>query len=586
MKCIVYKYRLWEPTLGKNLVDAAFAKGPGYYNELVSIENHRRAEYRKARTVAVPGLAELESSYQAVQAKLSEAYAAIRASKQITRSRSVPPELAAQVASLKDLAKVGADAIKKKISQAASDPTISTVLKERAEAIDAEADAAVKALRKTLYWGTYLLVEDAVKRAKKAEPGWLDYKGGPERLMRGRIGIQIQGGIGVADLATDTRIQAEMPERGKGKFRLRVGTVEGSREPVWAEFPAKFHRPLPSDAVIKWAVVTRQPGHLRRPWTYHLCLTLQTNQYEQVLPTTKQEGKTAINFGWRQTAGTLRVATLSNTVRGPEHVLLPQEIYRRFDKCSDLQSLIDQQLDVIKRELGTWIAANKETLPQAFCDTFAGLATWRSAYRLADLVRYWKDHRLPGDELVFPVAWTWRGRWWHLQEWCTCNRQKAIRARRDFYLCLAKQVATTSAEVVIDDTDLSDIAESEDDDVVATGGRKADANRTRAAVSELRQAIVLAAAKYCCRLEVVKAKNNTRKCNVCGQVLEWDPATHLVRECPECSTWDQDVNNTDNLHDLAEAGRSVVMVEPAKKEDSEVVPAVVTTFADARESLR
>ena len=424
MSVLVYKFRLWAPTANANLVEETFLKADEYYNSLVQIENHRRAEYRTARRILFPEVERLERELDLRQKAVDDAYQALRFARKDSRTRETPQDLVDQLNAAKKLRNETSSALTLAIKSTQNNP----VLKAVSSVTDDQADDAAKALRKTLYWGTYLLAEDAIKRAKKDTRGWLKYKSLPLHQRRGRVGIQIQGGLKLDELRNDTRIQLD-PSRRRGTFRLRVGTVTGTRKPMWAEFPILLHGrkeypgqpvaerpPLPHDAVIKWAVVTRTPGHLTRPWTYHLCLTLETESVHRTSLSPEQVGTTTINFGWRQMGDTLRVVTLNNDLRSPEHVDLPVEIYQRFERCRTLQSTIDEHFEVAKKIISTWIANCKDKLPPAFLEAFAGLATWRSPRKLSELVRYWMDHRVPDDADTFAFAWAWRGRWFHLYE--------------------------------------------------------------------------------------------------------------------------------------------------------------------------
>lgn len=666
MSTVVYKYRLWRPTKAAELVEATFRKAEEYYAELVGIENRRRAAYRDARSECSPDVCSLEAELALARHKLDTLYQESRDSKKKSRSRRVPPETASAIAEARQLVKETATLLKDAVARTsivqhylgklASSPQLlqnpevasastrltearslpkssentklakklemllaETVrrispdpecpaerLRSAADVADAKADAEVKALRKTLYWGTYLLLEDAWERAKRDEPGWLATSSLPPHRRRGRIGVQVQGGISRDELAscTDTRVQLAVPNiehagekpsevglptrvcKPRGIFRLRVGTVEGKREPVWAEFPVKFHRALPSDAVVKWAVVTRTPGHLYCPWKYHLCLTVETSEHARTVPGTRQEGTCAVNFGWRLEGGTLRVATLNNDAGSPEHVRLPKLICDRFEKCKDLQSIIDSNFEEAKKTLASWIAT-QTSLPPAFAESFSGLETWRSPRRLSELVDYWREHRLPGDDQVYAALWYWRGRWIHLYQWATCNRQRAIASRMDFYRNLAKRIATTSARVLVEDFQIPQVAKRAPADAAETGGRAARENRTRAAVGELRLCIAQACAKYHCELGLVKSSLNTRRCNVCGECREWNQSRELEHACPACgAVWDQDVNNTDNVHDRAASGEVVPLVRPANcPKPDEVEEEETSTFAAARGRL-
>jgi phage FluMu protein Com len=140
--------------------------------------------------------------------------------------------------------------------------------------------------------------------------------------------------------------------------------------------------------------------------------------------------------------------------------------------------------------------------------------------------------------------------------------------------------------MVIEHFDIRQVAVLPKPEVRKTGGDAAGHNRFLASISELRGCLLLAAAKYHCAVDIVSATNNTRRCNVCGKLLDWDPATKVDRDCPDCSTWDQDVNATDNVMTRVASGEVVPMVVPAEMaEKGEIVPATIRTLKGAREEL-
>lgn len=136
-----------------------------------------------------------------------------------------------------------------------------------------------------VYWGTYLLVEDAAQAARKAplydgdepsDPLFAPWRG------EGNLGVQVQGGEPVAAIVgtTDTRVRigavdprAHLRETPHGErkrmcrttLRLRVGS-EG-RDPIWAEWPMILHRPMPPEARVKRVVVSLHRIGSRERWS-------------------------------------------------------------------------------------------------------------------------------------------------------------------------------------------------------------------------------------------------------------------------------------------------------------------------------
>jgi hypothetical protein len=595
---VVFKYGLSRPTANAELVEETFTRSTSYYNALVDVENGRRDRYRAARRKHVPVVAALEQQLDETKARVKQLAGAIKETKKTTRSRKVPAELAAEMKVAKTEKKTVAAALRAAVAESKS----CVALRSDAEQIDTEACETAKKLRETLYWGTYLLVEDAFTKARKASPFRIEPKLEPDEKQHGRIGIQIQGGVSPAELATDSRVQLDVPNieragmkpftykerRPRGVLRLRVGTVPGKRDPIWAEFPVTIHRPLPDDAKIMWVVVTRRPGHMYKKWIYSLCLTIESRKFSQVVRLKTQVGTTAINFGWRKTDDGLRVATVNNDARSPEHVVLPEQIYQRFDKCSDLRSIMDKQFDDVKKTLGLFIRQHREELPIPFLDSFQCLGAWRSKERLSNLVNYWREHRVSNDSDVFCILWAWRGKWIHLQQWEMCNYQKALGARTDFYRRTALQIAQNSSTVAIEDFKMDKIVRKNSlpAEVEVEGGDLARENRTRASIYGLKTYIKQAATKCGDEIVLVKAQNNTRRCNVCGKLIKWDPARELVHDCPDCSTWDQDVNNTDNVLDRIASGEVATLVgPPVVNEDKEVTRGRESSVGVARAEL-
>jgi len=601
----VYKYALRPPTTNADLVDETFREARRYYNKLVTIENVRRARYRQARARLFPDFELLEKQIDEIGKKLTAAREQIKASKAAERSRAVSP---ADHDAVKDL-KAELSTLSQKLKEERARIASSPIMKTDSNAANQEAALAVKALRHTMYWGTYQLCEAAIQQASKKSKFEVAYDETPAHLLKNRIGVQFIGGLTPADLATDTQIQIVNPpehrqtERGKwrpryqhdadGKviycmLKFRIASTD-KRKPIWAEFPLAYDRPVPADARIMQACITRRPLRERNPWQYHLCITLESREFERTLPHPDQVSKTAINFGWRQLEdGSLRVATVNRDGQTPTHVELPARFMRGIAHCRKLQSLLDEKFEATKTTLFQWIAA-QSSLPEAFVSSFEHLVLWKSQHRLCEIIRYWRDHRISGDAEIWPVVSQWHERYLHLHDWMTNQRRHLMRWRDDFYRCTAKELATTSAEIEMDTFKIADVARRPQAEVVEEGGELARRNRVLAAPSELRNEIRKACAKHHCPILAAPTVNGTRRCNVCGETYVWDPARKIDHTCPGIAcgaTWDQDVNNTDNLHDARASGNVVPLVVPAKKTESGQFQSSETTpFGTARRAL-
>ena len=103
---------------------------------------------------------------------------------------------------------------------------------------------------------------------------------------------QLQETLAVRGQLSDTAAE--------GTVRLRVGTVEDGRGPIWAEFKATFHRPLPPNGRITGAFLHRE----LRGQDYHWMLRL-TITSEQDVPEPKNPGtRLATSVGENSTTET------------------------------------------------------------------------------------------------------------------------------------------------------------------------------------------------------------------------------------------------------------------------------------------
>jgi hypothetical protein len=643
----VYKYALLPPTANAEIVERTFVEARIYYNKLVTIENRRRWRYRDARSRIFPELGGLEAEARALEEELKAARASVNSTKAISRTRKVNQGDKEKIDSIKKRlrevrSRISAttagiklavlsegirrleqrlvakptgkkrDALEKKLAKTrdktrelASKATPASLdgarkLSDEAETADAEANASIKALRPTLNWGTYLLCEASAKQAASKTKGDLAYDETPPHLLRSRIGVEIMGGMGVADLQSDTQLQiGPMPafraRRSDGKLRARFKAARTTlrfrvdsderRRPIFAEFPMIMDRPLPADAKIKEAYVTRTPHSTRHPWQHHLCVVLESRELERALPGTRQAGRTTINLGWRLLEdGSLRVATVNNDARSPKFIELPARHVSGYRKCASLQSLLDEKFEAIKKQISTFIASHEADLPEPFLEAFENLPIWKSQHRLAELAHYWKDNRVTGDADLWPFVERWLERYHHLGDWLYFQRRRLQNYRKDFYERVSKDLALTSAEIVLDAFRIADVARWPAPEVEDEGGALARRNRVIAAPSELRLAIVRAAAKHHCPVVVAPAEDNTRRCNNCGTIQHVESLEHECSICP--ASWDQDVNNTDNLHDRAASGEVVPLVRPAEAgKDADFRSSETSSYGDARKLL-
>lgn len=560
MSTIVYRYGLRAPIAGAEIVEAQLRAAHLYRNTLVEIERRRRDRLRaiesEDRTVA-----DLYAAMQRAQELLDEALEAARLERKrsgkAAPSRAIAAERREQLrdsrAALKECKRAWREA------RIAARNSMAPRIDEVNEMALTERKAARAACG--VYWGTYQLIEDADGAARKA-PLWFDGAPNNPRFARwdgnGAVSVQIADGVGLslADITAGNgrqlRWEPRVDERGESRRRalrhratlsLRVGSHDDG-SPVWAQWPMIQHRPLPVGARVKRATVHRSMIGPRVAW--FLTLTLSVPEPMRRCG----NGEVAIDVGWRlRPDGSLRVAQAFDPILRDDHeCTLPQELSDAIVRADTLRSTRDKNFDETRRVLAGWIRETR-SMPGWFLDATASLSAWRSPARLAALVRDWREKRFDGDSAMLAFVEGWRKQDKHLWCWETSQRAKSLARRRDYYRCLAAKLAKSFATVILEDFDLRAVARVPNLESGENYIEQAARNRTLAAVSELRGAIINAFRMRGGSVQIVDPSNTTRECHVCGLVEEFDAAAKLRHTCGNGHTWDQDENAARNIYE-------------------------------------
>lgn len=402
-----------------------------------------------------------------------------------------------------------------------------------------------------LYWGSY---NDIVQRADAARK-----HGGEMHFRRfagaGTLTAQVMDGASVARCvgagAHDTRFQVDPPTPGQHwrYARIRIGTEdrrgEGGKklDPAWLEVPIVYHRDLPADADIKSVSVTRRLQDRKVTWQLNVTFNLPK-------PAERQGDRAvAIDIGWRLVEdGGVRVAyALDNRGRERELRVSPSDV-RQFGRVRHMRSVCDKMRDEFLPQLAAWLG--KQTLPdsslgRSWAQRSAYLLQWRSGDRLADLIGWWRDNRLPGDEAMFATAVGWRKGYLHVAHFWRGLQDQMCRRLREYYRLCAQQVATDYDVVYLEDFDLRKVAErpAAEDEAEPSG-----AYRQIASPSSFRGALLNAITREGVRVVKLPAEFSTRSCSYCGYAGKWDQAVSVIHRCEGCGeVWDQDLNACRNL---------------------------------------
>jgi hypothetical protein len=425
-----------------------------------------------------------------------------------------------------------------------------------------------------VFWGTYLRVEQAIDQAKKM-PLFDGTEPNDPRFRRwtreGSVSMQIQGGETAETICagTDTRLRlvpsAPISKHGRrpsdpqsrrsalkswATLYMRVGSEK--RDPIWAAWPLRLHRPLPPGAIVKWADVHCHRVGPHEEWS--VTFTLEMDADHRPSPAT--DLAIGVDLGWRIREAGIRVAAWHSEDGAAEEFVIPRAVFERITKADDLQSIRDKMFNAARAALLQDLAGLE--LPPWFAERTKTLSQWASCARLAALALHWRKERFNGDETAYYALEDWRYRDHHLWEWESHQRTKALRHRRELYRLFAAQMSRKYSHLVIEEFDLRPIARRKDESENETARR----SRQRAAVSELRQALIHAFHSY----EKVPAPMTTRDCHACGATNTWDQAAEVEHRCTACGvTWDQDANAAKNILDRRELPRKVKV---ARKRES------------------
>jgi hypothetical protein len=600
----VYTYGSRPPTQGQKVLWSQLRLAHDFYNELVSIERTRRAEYVAARLQHCPEVAALEAEVAVLDQQLEAVDKASKEERKLVRNRKRQPERSAQSKAIRAIRKPKYELLKAAKLAAREHPALIAA----AAVAEAKANDAIKHLRATggVYWPTYNLVTDSVTQAAK-KSGAL----GPRFKKweaEGRVGGQIQGGVPMSKVfeQSDTHFRlTPLPEtqwatKSGRRHAYAVASIRiqsnAKGEPIWCDLPIVMHRPLPADGIVRYAwVLVRRLG-LRTK--YVVQVVVESASHGAVRQGTG--GALAVDVGWRALPdGSVRVAYCLDETGQVEEIRVPEGIMGRLRHADDLRGVSDRQFDRAKTMAISLKGANrlpKEVVTgrgdrqktRTLDDILAHLYQVRSHSRLVTLVRWLGDVVL-GDDVRCELWQRWRRYalerkldllpeladaqalsglsevqakvWWldlwrrkdgHLKQWEADVRRHALAHRREIFRVAAARLAGKYSSLVIEDLNLAALVAvpppTEHDD---GGKEQARKNHQAAAPGECRSALVAAFGEA--RVARHPAADTTRLCHQCKQLCQWDQEHELCHRCEHegCGAeWDQDENACRNLHRL------------------------------------
>ena len=319
-----------------------------------------------------------------------------------------------------------------------------------------------------LFWGTYNAVAEAVETARRTTQRTDDLRTYTPFDV-GQIAVQLQhptqadtmvGGahtsaqIGDDIYSLGFKVNGFAPREdgaiNKGghkrparmrELRVRVGS-NPDRSPIWARFHILMHRDLPAAPCVGVRIHCRRQG-FQYHWSAQFSLRHSTRQPAQ------GRGTVAVDVGWRQVPGGMRIARWLTADGNDGELILPARIVEREGKSDSLKSIAQLEADANQARLVAWRA----TLPATcwFVEATTHLHAWEQRGRFYGLFRQWVAARFEGDEEAYELTAAWLKHDRHLTTWETDNRARMRRQVDAVLEGFAVDLGRHFAKIVIED---------------------------------------------------------------------------------------------------------------------------------------
>lgn len=503
-----YKYGLLAPIVNGDLVRSEIKKAHIYQNKLIEIERWRRDEFRKIEKDA-PSLSSFEDAYAKAEIELS---LIIKEQKSINSKARKKVNDESLSLKKKDAQKIFKKC-KEDLRTARKSLKENVDIKTAKDKIYEEEKSKVRELRKnkdTPWYGTYMLIEDALQKTKKMplydgvdpnNPRFKSFNG------EGRIGIQqvigskspkidddgkqilneggkkmttanketlnkILEGSSKSIQIIDTYTLPLKNNGGKKKvgtksikiLKLRIGSDE-KKKPIFADFPMIYHRPIPTGSTISVIQVICNKIGPRERWT--VSITIETPDVK--IPITNNKA-IAFDMGWREKENGVTIATYQTSDGKRGEIIVPNNCLDKLRKAKDIKSIRDLEFNKAKEKLSEFIKS--QSISDWLKEKTEHLHLWKSSNRLVRLVKDWYNNRFDGDEDIFEylgkpgnykdknniVKGGWRYHDFHLWQWESSQRNKAINYRNEIYKQAVSKLSQEYEIAIFEDVKLNNLA--------------------------------------------------------------------------------------------------------------------------------
>jgi len=551
--CKRYTYGAKEPVQNKGSAFDQFWYANQYRNDMVRAEQNRREQFRFARASLNSEIHELETKIAVLVNEQKGIREQIKKDNQLQRRKTKADQTtSSKLSILKTDIKILSDKLKTIKKSMKNDPALKKSSKEIDELHNEETTIIYnKWISKGAHWGTLgpirqIMLGPTQKKALES-PRFHRYQG----IGSLSIQIQKQQPLSVQRLftGTDTRVQVTKEvvkvHTGVEKERYYLHFRVNCKQNTWVKIPFAYHRPLPTNADIKYVEICCYNCGTHKKWEVQFIVS-QTS-WDTITPDTT--GRVTIDVGHRKVPDGLQIAVWQGSDGKSGSIIIPNDRMARWVKVEDLQSIRAENFNAILNNFKTWLEEKQMVeqlmsasglIPDWLIEKTKHMSKWtsQSQKKLAIIVNHWRDNRFAGDEIVFDWLESWRKQDKHLYDWQEAQRQQNIRWRDYFFRQEILNLRKSYAKIGIEDVDWSELQKKrapEELDVINNTNRNiASKGRFLQLVQETGAYVKL------------NAKNSSKQCNACKGICNLDGSQ--MHTCEHCGNyWDRDINACINL---------------------------------------
>lgn len=564
-----YKFGCLQPTAGfdQDAIEHLFLRNK-LWNTLVALDHQFRQRYRDLMLNSDEKLKSVQDSIDSINQEIEDLVENKKKLRQKERTKNIDSKLLDERINVLK-AKRKSLSVDSKIER----ERVKVEIKPQIDLLNTERYEAKKLAYKEsgLWWGNYETViaayDIASQKAMKSnsELRFKSFDGS------GKFAVRFEdGGLTIDELKAgtsntcrietlDTSAFQNLSQRGiKSKARhsmtMTIYTFndeKGKKQRKEITVPIIFHREM-EEGKIK--TIHLQRKRLGNQFTWSASFTLKNDTEPANVADHPTTASCGIDLGYRLVKDGLRVATVADSQSNVEYLVLPKSWIDRMDYTESLQSELSEAMTLMWAKLKAEIAKIPE-YPEVVAEIIKNMQKMgdRLPYKgIKRLYRVLKEQDVTGSPVagfntVLDILKVWDKATYRQELEMVNLKDKLLKQREHIYRNFAASLTKKYAHIVVEDMGLAELAKTEKSETETNDMPNAvKANRQRASLYSLVEAIRLSAIKAGSYFEKSKAAYSSMTCHVCGHL---NPKTQNIHQtCESCtSMYDVDENAAKNF---------------------------------------